>query len=227
MTDSGGVLVLNDVDAMDRLVNKNAALIERADDIPRVLTNFGGSSFIFARQPKSAKVIQKYLKKIYFEDNAPKLLKMLRTTVLQRLNAVQEKGKNKNLLEFNLTDEIVDTIGIFTLQTYFGSSNVKIEAETVKIYNDSGIEETMSFSVAYRTVYRQTMSKFASFIRVFLLDPLTEWCLTPFERRVHHNQNVIKQFLREKVAKHAEWRKKNPLEGPDDTLFVCDLMLAD
>jgi len=36
----------------------------------------------------------------------------------------------------------------------FGESEIPDEAEKVKIYNENGQEETMSFSMAYRTVYR-------------------------------------------------------------------------
>jgi len=120
---------------------------------------------------------------------------------------------------------MIDTIGIFKLRTFFGESNVEIEPETVEIYNDEGVLETMSFLVAYRHVYRQTMGKYASWIRVFLLDPLTDWCLTPAERRVRHNQNVIKDFLRYKVAQHGIWRKKNPIQ--EDMIVLCDLYLLD
>ena len=112
---------------------------------------------------------------------------MLASTVIDRLKLLQEKAGSKNKLEFSLTDEVIDTIGIFTLQTFFGKENAKVDAETVRIYDDNGLRKPMSFSMAYRTVFRQTMSKFESFLRCFLLDPLGEWCLTPFERKVRHN----------------------------------------
>ena len=108
---------------------------------------------------------------------------------------------------------MVDTIGIFVLKTMFGEPNISLEAEKVKIYNDAGQEEEMTFSMAYRAVFRQTMTKLSSIPRLFLLDPLTDWCLTPYERRMRHNQNVIKQFFLEKFNKHNEWRKKTKISS--------------
>ena len=88
--------------------------------------------------------------------------------------------ENKKLVYFNLTEVIVETIGTFVLKTFFGDENISIE-ETVKIYVD-GKEKTMDFSVAFRTVWSQTMKKFGSFPRLFLFDGHTDWCLTSFER---------------------------------------------
>lgn len=126
---------------------------------------------------------------------------------------------------FNLTDEINDTIGTFVLKTIFGDKNVELE-EKVRIYAD-GREQTMTFCAAFRTVFGQTMSKTASILRVFLFDGMSEWCLTPGERTVRHNQNVIKQFLREKRAKHAEWRKKCQISEKRPLLHIADMLLAD
>ena len=120
----------------------------------------------------------------------------------------------------------------------FGEANVPLEAEKVKIYNDNGQEESMSFSIAYRTVYRQSMTKLSSIPRLFLLEPLTDWCLTPFERRVRHNQTVIRQFLLDKFNKHNEWRKSNKISTEDNNsgesntednsiIAIADLIMAD
>mmetsp|Transcript_25095 Transcript_25095/g.31447 ORF Transcript_25095/g.31447 Transcript_25095/m.31447 type:complete len:143 (-) Transcript_25095:686-1114(-) len=112
------------------------------------------------------------------------------------------------------------------MRTFFGESNVPTQPETVKIFDDSGLEQSLSFSMAFRTVWRQTFDKYGSMVRLFMLDPLTDWCLTPQERRVRRNQNTLKEFLREKREKHAEWRKKNPIAG-DEPILMCDLLLAD
>ena len=80
--------------------------------------------------------------------------------------------------------------------------------------------------MAFRTVYRQTVEKQGSFVRNFMLDPLTDWCLTPHERRVKQNQNTIKQFLTEKLEKHAKWRKKNPITG-EQPILMADAIKAD
>jgi len=110
---------------------------------------------------------------------------------------------------------------------FFGEENVKIEAEKVAIYNDQGQLEQVSFAMAFRTVWRQTLSKLNSFPRLFLLDPLTDWCLTPWEFKVKRNQNAIKQFLRDKKVQYVEWRKNNQISGSDDVFLLADLLGAD
>jgi hypothetical protein len=106
--------------------------------------------------------------------------------VLERLHTLQNKNKEgKNLVKFNLTEEVIDTIGIFILKATFGDVNVS-QDESVRIYID-GVEQIVSFPVAYRTVLRQTFEAKHSFYRYFLIDPLSDWCLTPEERRVRHN----------------------------------------
>ena len=93
--------------------------------------------------------------------------------------------ENKKLVYFNLVEEVVDTVGTFVLRIFFGEENAGFE-ETVKIYVN-GREKSLPFPVAFREVFAQTMSKLASFPRLFLFDGLTDWCLTPFERTVRHN----------------------------------------
>ena len=57
---------------------------------------------------------------------------------MDRLKRLQKKGEDKETLEFILTEEIVDTVGIFTLRSFFGEPNVDAWAETVTIYTDDG-----------------------------------------------------------------------------------------
>ena len=60
-----------------------------------------------------------------------------------------------------------------------------------------------------------------------LLDGLTDWCLTPWERTIKHNQEVIKQYLEEKFKKHAKWRETNRISESAPTIYHADLLLAD
>lgn len=48
-----------------------------------------------------------------------------------------------------------------------------------------------------------------------MFDPLNEWCYTPEDRRIRHNRQVVKQFLREKVAKYTVWRETNKIKTGD------------
>mmetsp|Transcript_17432 Transcript_17432/g.23493 ORF Transcript_17432/g.23493 Transcript_17432/m.23493 type:complete len:144 (-) Transcript_17432:1345-1776(-) len=49
LSDAGGQLMLTSAEAMDRMFIKYAKSIDKADNVARVLYNFGGSSFVFAK----------------------------------------------------------------------------------------------------------------------------------------------------------------------------------
>lgn len=86
--------------------------------------------------------------------NFAKLETLLKKTVMERLRRLEKKGEKKESLEFIITEEIVDTVGIFTLRSFFGEPNIDAWAETVTIYGDAGDKQTLSFSMAFRTVWR-------------------------------------------------------------------------
>ena len=114
------------------------------------------------------------------------LEKLLRKHVLEKLYALQNKAeKGKLWLQFNITNEIIDTIGEFLLQTAFGEINVSRE-EKVRIFID-GVEEDVSFPIGLRTVWNQSFEAKGSLYRIFLLDSLKDLCLTTEERNVCHN----------------------------------------
>lgn len=64
-------------------------------------------------------------------------------------------------------------------------------------------------------------------LRLFMLDPLTDWSLTPGERRTKSNQQVIKKWLQDKYHQHREWRTKNPINLDTDIVYSCDMFMAD
>lgn len=102
-----------------------------------------------------------------------------------------------------------------------------MDKEIVTI-NIDGREQTMSFSLAFRKVWAQTLSIEESLVRLFMFDPLTDWCLTTFEKRVRNNQNVIKDYLRKKHAQHAVWRKENQISAENGSMIcLADLLMAD
>ena len=118
-------------------------------------------------------------------------------------------------------------VGTFTLKAIFGDPNVNLaEKETVMIYV-KGVQKLMPFSLAFKTVWQQTFDVERSFVRLWLFDPLTDWSLSPGERAMRHNQTVIKNYLREKLEMHAEWRKKNQIKGPGEIIYFADLLMAD
>ena len=90
-----------------------------------------------------------------------------------------------------------------------------------------GVQKLMPFSLAFKTVWQQTFDIERSFVRLWLFDSLTDWSLSPGERAMRHNQNVIKNYLREKLEQHAEWRKKNQIKGPGEIIYFADLLMAD
>ena len=57
---------------------------------------------------------------------------------MDRLKRLEKKGEKKESLEFSITEEIVDTVGIFILHSFFGEPNIDAWAETVTIYGDTG-----------------------------------------------------------------------------------------
>lgn len=76
----------------------------------------------------------------------------MRKVVLERLQLLQSKAQEgETSLEFNLTEEIADTIGIAMLKAAFGECNISGD-EKVRIYID-GIEKDVSFTLALRKVW--------------------------------------------------------------------------
>ena len=71
--------------------------------------------------------------------------------------------------------------------------------------------QDVNFCVAYRIVWRQNSERLGNPMRLLLLDPMTDWALTPQEKRVKANQEVIRNWLRSKYEQHNEWRLKNPM----------------
>ena len=225
---SPGLVVLTNAAGMERMLIKNGKAVDKSHMVPSLLGGFGGRSFVFAKNSKQQASTKKYLKQLFAGSNLEQVRALLKRVTLQRLQRLQSSAKErKKLVEFNLTAELVDTIGIFALKVFFGEPNIDVEPDTLQIYNDAGTLETMSFSMAFRTVWRQKFSKLGSFVRLFLLDPLTDWCLTPYERRVQHNAQTLKAYLRAKRAKHAEWRAQNPISASSDLILFCDLLQAD
>ena len=55
------------------------------------------------------------------------------------------------MVYFNLTEEVVETIGTFVLKTLFGEANITND-ETVSTHAD-GLQKTVPFSVAFRIVW--------------------------------------------------------------------------
>ena len=201
-----GLLVFNTCQALDWMLIKNAKLVDKSNYLSRILKNFGGSTYVFAKNSSEQAKTKKFVAEFYNGENLKHLEKLLRKHVQEKLNALQNRAKNGKLwLQFNITNEVVDTIGEFILRAAFGESDVSLD-EKVGIFID-GTEQDLSFPVGLRTVWNQAFMAKGSFYRIFLLDPLADWCLTTEERNIRHNQNVIKQFVRDKLAKHSQWRK--------------------
>jgi len=147
-----GVLVFNSCESLERMLIKNAKVIDKSDDIARLLNGYGGTSFVFRANSKGQASIKKYFRTTYKDENVPLLEKILRKVVLGKLEKIQAKVKeDKKLVYFNLTEEITDTIGTFVLKMIFGDANIDLD-ETVRIYID-GVEKSMPFSVAFRATF--------------------------------------------------------------------------
>ena len=73
--------------------------------------------------------------------------KLLRKVVFDRIERLQNNVKEgEKYAYFNLTEEIVDMIGTFTLKAIFGDPNVNLaDRETVMIYV-KGVQKLMPFS---------------------------------------------------------------------------------
>lgn len=118
---------------------------------------------------------------------------------------------------------MAETIGSAILKAAFGECNVK-EDEKVRIYID-GVLTDVPFSIGLRTVWRQTFGILGSFIRLFMFDPMNDWCFTPEERRVRYNKQAIKDFLRGKVAQYSAWRETNKIKT-GDMITIADVFKA-
>jgi len=134
-----GLVVFNTSEYLDLMLIKNAKLIDRSDDIPRILQNFGGRSFVFAKNSGDQTKTRMFVSSGFNQTAVKHWMKLLRKIVLERLHTLQSKVKeDENSVRFNITEEILDTIGVFMLKAAFGEMNVSGE-EKVSIYID-GVE---------------------------------------------------------------------------------------
>lgn len=148
-----GFVLFNKCQSLERMLIKNAKNVDKTDDISQILRNFGGNSFVFAKNSKSQAKTKKFLKSGYRGDNFVLVEKLIRKVVLERLQLLQSKAQEgKSSIKFNLTEEIAETIGFAILKTAFGECNIS-EDEKVRIYID-GVEKDVSFTIALRTVWR-------------------------------------------------------------------------
>ena len=134
-----GLLVFNTSEYLDLMLIKNAKLVDRSDDIPRILQNFGGRSFVFAKNSKDQTKTRMFVGSGFNQTAVKHWMNLLRKLVLERLHTLQSKVKEgENSVRFNITEEILDTIGVFMLKAAFGQMNVSGE-EKVSIYIE-GVE---------------------------------------------------------------------------------------
>ena len=134
-----GLLVFNTCQSLDLMLIKNAKLVDKCDDIPRILNSFGGRSFVFVKNSKEQAKTKKFVGSCFNEKAFKHFEKLLRKLVLERLSSLQSKVKEgKRMVRFNITEEIIDTVGVFVLKAAFGETNVS-QDEKVRIYID-GVE---------------------------------------------------------------------------------------
>lgn len=132
---------------------KNAKLVDRSDDIPRIMHNFGGRCFVFDKNTENQAKTRKFVGSGFNETAVKHWMKLLRKLVLEKLQTLQGQVKEgKHLVQFSITEEILDTIGVFMLKAAFGEINVSGD-EKVRIYID-GVEQTLSFTKGFCTVWR-------------------------------------------------------------------------
>ena len=113
------------------------------------------------------------------------------------------------------------------LKAMFGDTkDIGLDSDKVKI-NIDGQPQTLPFPVAFRRVWAQTYSVTGSFLRLFLFDSLTDWCLTLSERRTKFNQTVIKDYLMNRWEQHSVWRKSNPISSENSMIYYADLLMLD
>ena len=130
------------------------------------------------------------------------------------------------MVNFNLSEEVLETVHAIAMKMIFGDSIISNESDKLRIDMGSKLVE-MSLPMAFRAVWSQHLGKSASVLRLFLFDPLSDWCLTPSERRARKNAGVIREYLLKKVKEHEVWRKNNPIEGADEPIYACDIFMAD
>ena len=130
------------------------------------------------------------------------------------------------MVNFNLTDEILETVHTVALKMIFGDSNIGLKTDAITIEVEARKEE-LSVPAAFRVAWVQHLNKSTSLMRLLLFDPLSDWCLTPNERQAKRNAEVIKDYLHKKVEEHKAWRKDNPIKSAEDPIYLCDIMMAD
>ena len=79
---------------MERMLIRNAKHIDKSDEIPRVLTNFGGTSFVFMENGKKQQSIKKLFKTGYKgEDNVRYLEQSISKVTMARLKTLRERSE--------------------------------------------------------------------------------------------------------------------------------------
>ena len=81
----GGLLLINSCELMDTLLIKNSKNIDKTDDIPKLLSGYGGRSFVFTKNSKWQVQTKKTLKHVYTTENTKKSEVILRKLVYDRL----------------------------------------------------------------------------------------------------------------------------------------------
>ena len=122
------------------------------------------------------------------EENFQFLKNLIARVTEEKLKMLQSRAKaGEKRVNFNITDEIVETIGLFVLRLSFAEGVID-PRETISILVDGQLQ-TMEFNVAFRKAWVECFeSKMANMLRCLLLDPLTEGCLSPSELRAWQNQ---------------------------------------